>query len=157
MTISVNTDTMNEIAALAARISSELTEANQCMFSITEHNDWNCVERDKINEIIFNLKKCAEQLKDCADDYSAVVRKSAASFDEFEKTNPNYLQDMHSALANALKIETPIKKEFTALVPLKDIINQIIGPGGVHPRFRNPILPYVFNNLDQQIKVVNYK
>ena len=157
MTISVNTDTMNEIAALAAQISTELTEASQCMFSITEHDDWNCIERDRINEIIVNLKRCAEQLKDCADDYSAAVRKSADSFNEFEKTNPQYLQDMHTSLADVLKIKTSPQKVIKASFVDKEKLTQLFGPGSVHPLLKNLNLPYVVNNLDQQIKIVKYR
>lgn len=158
MIISLNTDTMNELAACAMQINSELEEACACLAPITEHDDWNCAERDNVNEAIIQLKACFNQLKDCSENFSSVVRKAAFSFSELELSHSQTLQGLHSVLANALAINTPDG--------MPDSIQSL---NCVHPWhvFNNsdPVpfplsqsyYPYIVKNFDTPLKVVDFR
>ena len=50
MIIDVNPQTITEIAQTIANAYGEVEEAARILTSITEHNNWNCKERDAIND-----------------------------------------------------------------------------------------------------------
>ena len=50
MIIDVNPQTITGIAQTIANAYGEVEEAARILTSITEHNNWNCKERDAIND-----------------------------------------------------------------------------------------------------------
>ena len=50
MIIDVNPQTITEIAQTIANAYGEVEEAARILTSITQHNNWNCKERDAIND-----------------------------------------------------------------------------------------------------------
>lgn len=156
MIISLNTEKMNELANLATHFSSELSQACSCLTPVTTHDDWNCAERDNINEVIHMTKKCAEDLTDCSQSFSSSVIKAADSFTQLETRNPQALMELQSALSKSLAMYTP--SEFPG---------RIIGPGGVMPRPLelqgldldriNPHLLYPLKTWDKPISMIEIK
>ena len=154
MVISVNTEKMNELSNLAMNISSELSEACSCLSPVTIHNDWNCVERDNINEAIMINKKCVGELMSCAENISSVVAKTADSFTEFEMKNPQALLGLHSTLSESLAIYTPSSG-----------MGRIVGPGGKMPRpadlptfshaGEKPFIVYPIHMWDKPIRIID--
>ena len=107
MVISINTEKMNELSNLAMRISSELSEACVCLSPIAAHNDWNCAERDSINEAILTDKKCAGNLMTFAESFASAVTKAATAFTDLEQKNPQALLDLQSILSETCSVFTP--------------------------------------------------
>ena len=174
MLISIDTVLMNELADLANAVCEELTEANICFNPITTHDDWNCAERDKINDIIINCKKYADALKEGSQNFSSSVRKAADSFDAFERQNPQALLNLHSVFERALVIPTP-KLPWHPIVgpggikPSKFVITNLIrermkiiyGPGGIYKPKHNidisPLSLSEINKYDEPIKVIQWE
>ena len=50
MIIDVNPQTITEIAQTFSNAYGEVEEAARILTSITQHNNWNCKERDAIND-----------------------------------------------------------------------------------------------------------
>lgn len=154
MIISVNTDKMNELANLAASVSAELSEACACLSPVTVHDDWNCAERDVINEAIQINKKSAADLMNCAENFSSAMTKTAESFTDFELKNPLALQSLKESFSKTISIYTP-----------NSGLGRIVGPGGMMPRpFDLPILdekhvdPFVLYPLytwDKPIRMID--
>ena len=107
MVISVNTEKMNELSNLAVSISAELSDACVCLSPITEHNDWNCAERDGINEAILTEKKSAGDLMSFAETFASAVTKAATAFIDLEKKNPQALMELQSILSETCSVYTP--------------------------------------------------
>ena len=123
MIISVNTERISELSTLAMNISSELSSAYTALFPVTTHDDWNCAERDDINDAVLTNKKCVGELMSCAERFASIVSKTADSFNEFELKNPHTLLELQTSLSESLSIYTPLAN-----------MGRIIGPGGKMPR-----------------------
>lgn len=134
MLISVDIELMNELADLANAVCEELTEANACFTSVTTHDDWNCSERDTINDIIIHCKQFAEELREGSQSFSASIRKASDTFNEFEHRNPQALQEVHSAIERTLSVYTPVHWI-------------MVGPGGRHPMPKPTGLFFLPNEL----------
>ena len=77
MIIDVNPQTITEIAQTIANAYGEVEEAARILTSITEHNNWNCKERDPI--ILSTLVNISDIF------FSSVVKFSATVFMTFAK------------------------------------------------------------------------
>lgn len=158
MVISINTEKMNELSNLAMSISSELSEACVCLSPITAHNDWNCAERDNINEAILTNKKCAGDLINFAESFSSAVTKAATAFTDLEKKNPQALLDLQAILSESFSVYTPSSvghvssynwngtpSHLNPLIEL-DLSNESL----------NPYLLYPLTTWDKPIKMIKY-
>ena len=57
MIIDVNPQTITGIAQTIANAYGEVEEAARILTSITEHNNWNCKERDAINDYTVQMPR----------------------------------------------------------------------------------------------------
>lgn len=102
MKISIDTGIMNEIAAISTEIGDLLGEANAALAPVIEHDDWNCSERDIINERLMYVKKSGASLDESAAALSSAFNDIAVRFTEMEKSIPFDLSDMISGMGSAL-------------------------------------------------------
>ena len=105
MIIAVDTEKMNAIANLAQSIYTEMDACAASMMPVVEHNDWNCKERDLINESIVNVKKNTALLQESLEQFSSMMRQVASMFDAFEASLPNKYQQIDAFLGNAFAID----------------------------------------------------
>lgn len=104
MIISVDTEKMNTMASLAQSVNSEIDACVTSLIPVVEHNDWNCKERDLINEGIISVKKNAGVLRETIDSFSSLMKQVAVLFDEFEASLPNKYQHIDSLLGTTFSI-----------------------------------------------------
>lgn len=158
MIISVNTEAMNQLAGMAAEICAELSAANDCLAPVTVHDDWNCAERDRINDIIINIKKFSDCLKDNAESVSSAVRSAADSFDEFERKQPQSLQNLHGSLSKTLSVYTPSTAPLTQIIGGNSTINPII-KNLIKKKISINVTPYqlyTIANLDIMLHIMKW-
>lgn len=152
MIISVDTTIMNELASISKSICQEMSEVCSCLIPISSHDDWNCSERDDINEAILANKRIAEELMTLTENFASTINKAADSFNEYETKNPQALLDMQSVISDSLAIYTPTveKKEISLLLLKPDL--SALKDKTVH------IEPWIYHlkEWDNPIKVINY-
>lgn len=93
---------MNDIAEISTEISSLLNDAYGILSPITEHDDWNCRERDTINERILDVKRAGKSLSETAVSLSSAFRNIAEIFTEMENSTPFDLSDAVAGFGSAL-------------------------------------------------------
>ncbi len=94
MIISVDTRKMDTIVAAASGVSTEIDACVSTLLPVVEHNDWNCKERDGINDGITAVKNKVRQLQENVTVFADMVKKTAAMFDAFELSVPNKYQQL---------------------------------------------------------------
>lgn len=104
MIISIDTEKMNTMASLAQNVSVEIESCVASLMPVVEHNDWNCKERDVINEGIVSTKKNAVILQETLDSFSSLMKQVASLFDAFEASLPNKYQHIDSLLGSTFAI-----------------------------------------------------
>lgn len=134
MIVSLNTQTLNELSQESISVSTEISAAFDCLSPIVEHNDWNCSERDLINEMINTIKLFSKELKESAESFSSSLQQTASSFDDLEKKTPSSMQSTHAIFAEKLSIKTPTSNNentsFAKLeLDLSHMLRQIPSPG----------------------------
>lgn len=99
MIISINTDTINQMAAAVNSANQELENCAAVLSTVMEHNDWNCLERDAINESIRTLKAKAAKLEEDMGRFAGAMRQAAQDFNDLEQSLPAQFQHMDTVLA----------------------------------------------------------
>lgn len=151
MTISVDTEKIKLMSSLIQNANSEIDECVANLSFVTEHNDWNCKERDLINEGILEVKKDAAILQESIDYFAAIMKRIADMFDEFESAIPNKYQKIDAYLGTTLSIpcEESSVGAFTVSMELKDQISS-----GVH--MSGGLENNAIGNLTNPIHVCNF-
>ena len=81
MIIDVNPQTITEIAQTIANAYGEVEEAARILTSITEHNNWNCKERDAINDYTqSNAREILENQCKNPETFANVMKTVAENF-----------------------------------------------------------------------------
>lgn len=101
MIISVDTEKMNSMASLAQRINAEIDLCITALLPVVQHSDWNCRERDEINDGIATIRKNATVLQENIDTFSSRLKYVASLFDEYEASLPNQYQQISTLLGNS--------------------------------------------------------
>jgi len=107
MIISIDTEVMNTMAGLAQQASEEQDASVVSLIPVVEHYDWNCKERDEINERIMNIKKGNQKLSETLQEFAQAIRNVANRFDEEENAIPGRYQYIDTLLGQASAGETP--------------------------------------------------
>lgn len=104
MIISIDTELLNQMAALALSANAEIEEGSTRLNMVVEHNDWNCKERDQINDNIMHIKSAQAKLSQSITDYSNAMNRIAATFSEAENALPNEFQHIDVMIGSALSL-----------------------------------------------------
>lgn len=107
MIISIDTEMMNTMAGLAQQASEEQDASVVSLIPVVEHYDWNCKERDEINERIISIKKGNQKLSETLQEFAQAIRNVANRFDEEENAIPGRYQYIDTLLGQASAGETP--------------------------------------------------
>lgn len=102
MKISIDTQIMNDIAEISSQISTLITDAHALLAPVTEHDDWNCKERDIINERLMAVKKAGTALDETSVMLAAAFRDISERFMQMEKSIPFDLSGTVSEIGNVL-------------------------------------------------------
>lgn len=104
MIISVDTEELSRMASMALNANSEIENSASRLSLVVEHNDWNCKERDRINENITTIKSSHQKLTEDMAEFSAALNKIAAVFSEAEQSLPNEFQHIDTMIGSALSL-----------------------------------------------------
>lgn len=107
MIISIDTEKIRTAAALIQNANTEIDTCSSVLVRVVEHDDWNCKERDVINESIAEVKKYAGELRETMDTFSTLMTRVAASFDELDALIPKQFAGMEAVLGDVFSTPTP--------------------------------------------------
>lgn len=107
MLISIDTEKIRTATALIQNANTEIDACSSVLARIVEHDDWNCKERDVINESIAEVKKYAGELRETMDTFSALMTRAAGSFDQLDALIPKKFAGMEAVLGDVFFTPTP--------------------------------------------------
>lgn len=149
--ISIDSDVLRGLAAKANATVSEISAGIDKLNMVTTHNDWNCVERDSINELITYAKKKTNTLSINTQTFLDLVRQSANRFDEVDSNTTKAFQSVQDLLGDFFSIKSPIVDLGSGEVSTR-INDTIYASTQVHD-FQTA---NVINNMNAPIKVCYY-
>ena len=79
----VDIDVLLEIADLSQKAESEISESASVLKTLISHADWNCKEKDLIDNDISKIKKVSDQLSMAFSDYASAVRQISSRYIDF--------------------------------------------------------------------------
>lgn len=106
--ISIDSDVLRGLTTAANATVSEISAGIEKLNLVTEHNDWNCAERDNINEMIKSSKKKINTLSINTQSFLDLIRQSANRFDEVDSDATKAFQSVHDLLSDFFSIKSPI-------------------------------------------------
>lgn len=155
MIISIDTEKMNTMASLAQNVRAEIDDCVTSLIPVVEHNDWNCKERDLINDGIIGVKKNAVILQEALDSFSSLMKQVASLFDAFEASLPNKYQQIDAFLGSTFAIpcvESTVATGSTTTEVTSAIAEGMRTSGGLENNalgnLTNPIQVCNFDDLD---------
>ncbi|MEE3450689.1 MAG: hypothetical protein VZR27_08330 [Acutalibacteraceae bacterium] len=110
MIISINTEVLASVAALARSINEEICRISEIMQRVTIHDDWNCKERDTINDRITNNRLAQVKLQEMSDSFAGSVTSIADQFLEAERSLPNRFQHIDSIIGSSISVGGGLEK-----------------------------------------------
>lgn len=105
MIIDVNPQTITEIAQTIANAYGEVEEAARILTSITEHNNWNCKERDAINEYTHSNAREILKISEKSGNFANVMKMIAENFTADEKNISEMFTSVESVIGSILSIQ----------------------------------------------------
>ena len=96
--ISIDSDVLRGLATAANATVSEISAGVEKLNAVTTHDDWNCAERDQINEQITAAKKKINTLSINTQTFLDLIRQSANRFDEVDSNTTKAFQSVIPAL-----------------------------------------------------------
>lgn len=152
--IIIDTSLMQQMANIALRAATSMEEAMKSAEAVTEHNDWNCVERDFINENILKIKKNNHKINENMALFSSKINELAEKFNDFDHSLMAKFSNFDSSIGNMMRIEDA-KKIFRKTGYIPENFNskylQVVGGDGSQ-NWRN----FNFSSIDKPISVVDF-
>ena len=108
MEISIDTSVMQQMANGSIRASSFIADAMKSADTVTVHDDWNCSERDLINESILKVKKNNSILNENMQSFSAQVNDIASKFEDLDRSLLSSFSSFDSSIGDMYKIENSV-------------------------------------------------
>lgn len=91
-------------AAIARRANEAITEAMNLLNRIVVHNDWECAERDAINDNTIRNKNDARYIQQCAEQFYRNVEMSADLFRQAEQELRQSFETVEGPLGTFLSL-----------------------------------------------------
>lgn len=104
MIIDVNPQTITGIAQTIANAYGEVEEAARILTSITEHNNWNCKERDAINDYTQSNAREILKISEKSGNFANVMKTVAENFTTDEKNISEMFTSVESMIGSILSI-----------------------------------------------------
>ncbi len=104
MIIDIDTLLMNRAVREMVNACNEIDKAVDAIQSVKQHNDWQCKERTRINELNDQSKKDVMKLRDNTYSYANALKDVANDFDQEESSIISIFQDLTSVISDALNI-----------------------------------------------------
>ncbi len=85
MEIRIDTSIMQQMASTSLRAKDSLEESIKAAKSIVSHNDWNCIERDSIDDGILQLQKSNDLMCEHMETFSKLLNTIADQINQFDR------------------------------------------------------------------------
>ena len=104
--INIDTDNLKQASTAASSASDSLNDAAGLLLQITQHTDWVCPNRDKINEYIKTNRSLITDLLADAKSFDAAIQSVTDEFVSQESQISNLFEEVEELLANVLNVNT---------------------------------------------------
>lgn len=105
MIISIDTEALRQMAELASNCNLIIEESVKRINMVTTHDDWNCKERDQINERITQNKNKQKLIAERMLEFSSYMNTASGVFSETEEAIPHSFQHIDTMIASALALQ----------------------------------------------------
>ena len=103
--LTLDTDLLRSTVQIAETTNDAITEAVNLLNQVVIHNDWECVERDELNNYTLANRQTARDIQDKTASFYNAIKTASAKFDEAERNtiaNGNSLDEVISRIANVV-------------------------------------------------------
>ena len=152
MEINIDTSLMQLMSSKALLAKDAMEEAMKSADSIMVHDDWNCSERDLINESITKIKKNNNTTCANMELYSENIHSIAAQLDEFDKSLLAKFSGVDSSIGRMYQIENAVVTNNAQAIKSEDL--QKLSVRLEDSTYWNQ---YHLKNLNNPISVVSFK
>ena len=97
--LEMDTDALRAAVGTAKAASDAISSAMELLNRITVHNDWECKERDAINQYTLDNRAKIGQMNEAANAFYGAVEFAAARFEEEEQKQISAQQGVDEVLA----------------------------------------------------------
>lgn len=147
MVISIDTEIVNQLAALTESADTVLESSMAKFLLVTEHNDWICKERDNINENIEAMREQAKKLQEMMKSFASSMNEVAAAFNSVEASIPGTYAYIDSLVADTAEIIGGAMPGNTG-----SVTHGVMTQSSAETNLEN----YAMNNMTSGIKVCNF-
>lgn len=102
--VDIDTEELKQAAAIARRANEAITAAMNLLNRIVVHNDWECAERDAINDNTIRNKNDARYIQQCAEQFYRNVEMSADLFRQAEQELRQSFETVEGPLGTFLSL-----------------------------------------------------
>ena len=149
MIISIDTEVLSSVASLARSINEEISQISEIMKRVTTHDDWNCKERDSINEAIANNRSAQANLQEISEDFARSLTSISEQFLEAERTLPSKFQHIDSLIGQAVSIRNNLNHN-------ENVSDEVISVIRADIKLTNSMECYELESLTDNINVCSF-
>lgn len=125
MIISVDIDEMAEISNTLQFAKEKIDESANIVSHIVEHNNWNCRERDTINQKIYSIKSQQKNMQEKFEIFAEKIKISATQFSEIDSKTLTAFRNLDALFSQILSIPAVSTSNDTRAVIIGETINNI--------------------------------
>ena len=103
-TITIDFDGIDSIVTLARSAADEIDFCKTVIRGVSEHNDWNCKERDQIIETVEAIKKGYDQLATLSNEFATCLLQLKEDFEKFDKMIPKEYSSVHTQIGSIVSV-----------------------------------------------------
>ena len=153
MEIKIDTTLMQVMSGKALLAKESVEDAMKSAEVITVHDDWNCAERDMINECIKTIKKnnaitCENMIL-----YSSKINSLANQLDEFDRSLLSQFSGVDSSVGELFRVSSPVA---TGDISFKTINSEDLQRLSLRLGENTYWNQYHLSNMNNQISVVKF-
>ncbi len=151
MEIKFDTSIMRIMASKALHARTAMETAMKTADTVTIHNDWNCAERDLIDDGITEVKKKNNVICENMTLYSDKINSFAVQVDDFDKSLLSRFSDVDSSVGEMYQIESKVTTNNSSVIGAGEV--KRISSNLSDNSYWNQ---YHVSNLKQPIPVMNF-
>ncbi len=122
--LDINTERLTSTVSQLENVNREIDEAMSILSQITEHNNWNCAERNTINSQIRSHREKIKIIHERMDNFTTVSKDVAEKFVQKEQQISKMFESLDALLNGLLSIGG------TSAVIMSGALPPTIGGGG---------------------------
>ena len=107
----IETDSLDAIVSCLNNANVAVYSCVTTLKSVTSHDDWNCKEKDQINQILEDLKSQCSVLENEFDDYSEKVKRESDFYNELVREEIKSGMEVDSDISELMTLLSGINKD----------------------------------------------